>query len=118
MLHVLEHHQKRHSLLKAKKKKEKKRVSEDDERDNAISCSFYNISMAMERATEVMEKCFMKISGAEIYVALEVMDLEPTLVTDAYIFLMDNAKYKDTFFGCPVSGYKDLLLKLMSKSKN
>ncbi|GMY09038.1 rna-binding protein 25 [Fagus crenata] len=55
---------------------------------------------------------------AEIYAALEVLDLEPTLVTDAYIFLMDNAKYKDTFFGCPVSGRKDLLLKLMSKSKN
>uniref|UniRef100_A0A2N9HZV3 Myb/SANT-like domain-containing protein n=1 Tax=Fagus sylvatica TaxID=28930 RepID=A0A2N9HZV3_FAGSY len=70
------------------------------------------------RATEVMEKCFMKISGAEIYAALQVLDLEPTLVTDAYIFLMDNAKYKDMFFGCPVSGRKDLLLKLMSKSKN
>uniref|UniRef100_A0A2N9EP75 Myb/SANT-like domain-containing protein n=1 Tax=Fagus sylvatica TaxID=28930 RepID=A0A2N9EP75_FAGSY len=70
------------------------------------------------RATEVMEKCFMKISGAEIYAALEVLDLKPTLVTDAYIFLMDNAKYKDMFFGCPVSGRKDLLLKLMSNSKN
>jgi hypothetical protein len=74
------------------KKEKKKRVSEDDERDNAISRSFYNISMAMEGAIEVMEKCFMKISGAEIYAALEVLDLEPTLVTDAYIFLMDNAK--------------------------
>jgi hypothetical protein len=74
--------------------------------------------MAMDRATEVMEKCFMKISRIEIYAALEVLDLEPTLVTDAYIFLMDNAKYKDMFFGCPVSGRKDLLLKLVSKSKN
>uniref|UniRef100_A0A2N9EF71 Uncharacterized protein n=1 Tax=Fagus sylvatica TaxID=28930 RepID=A0A2N9EF71_FAGSY len=63
-------------------------------------------------ATEVMEKCFMKIFEIEIYAALEVLDLEPTLVTDAYIFLMDNAKYKDMFFGCPVSGRKDLLLKL------
>ena len=93
-------------------------MSEDGERDNVISRSFDNISMAMDRATEVMEKCFMKISGAEIYAVLEVLDLEPTLVTDAYIFLMDNAKYKDMFFGCPVSGRKDLLLKLMSKSKN
>uniref|UniRef100_A0A2N9HUQ9 Myb/SANT-like domain-containing protein n=1 Tax=Fagus sylvatica TaxID=28930 RepID=A0A2N9HUQ9_FAGSY len=99
-------------------KSKKKKVSEDGERDNVISRSFDNISMAMDRATEVMEKCFMKISGAEIYAALQVLDLEPTLVTDAYIFLMDNAKYKDMFFGCPVSGRKDLLLKLMSKSKN
>uniref|UniRef100_A0A2N9HGQ6 DDE Tnp4 domain-containing protein n=1 Tax=Fagus sylvatica TaxID=28930 RepID=A0A2N9HGQ6_FAGSY len=100
------------------KSKKKKKVSEDGECDNAISRSFDNISMAMDRATEVMEKCFMKITGAEIYAALEVLDLEPTLVTDAYIFLMDNAKYKDMFFGCPVSGRKDILLKLMSKSKN
>jgi hypothetical protein len=100
------------------KSKKKKKVSEDGKHDNAISRSFDNISMAMDRATEVMEKCFMKISGAEIYAALEVLDLEPTLVTDGYIFLMDNAKYKDMFFGCPVSGRKDLLLKLMSKSKN
>uniref|UniRef100_A0A2N9HC42 Retrotransposon gag domain-containing protein n=1 Tax=Fagus sylvatica TaxID=28930 RepID=A0A2N9HC42_FAGSY len=70
------------------------------------------------RATEVMEKCFMKISRVEIYAALEVLDLEPTLVTNAYIFFMDNAKYKDMFFGCLVSGRKDLLLKLMSNSKN
>uniref|UniRef100_A0A2N9H1E1 Myb/SANT-like domain-containing protein n=1 Tax=Fagus sylvatica TaxID=28930 RepID=A0A2N9H1E1_FAGSY len=99
-------------------KSKKKKVPEDGERDNVISRSFDNISMAMDRATEVMEKCFMKISGTEIYAALQVLDLEPTLVTDAYIFLMDNAKYKDMFFGCPVSGRKDLLLKLMSKSKN
>uniref|UniRef100_A0A2N9GVW4 Myb/SANT-like domain-containing protein n=1 Tax=Fagus sylvatica TaxID=28930 RepID=A0A2N9GVW4_FAGSY len=56
------------------------------------------------RQLRLWQKCFMKISGAEIYAALEVLDLEPTLVTDAYIFLMDNAKYKDMFFGCPVSG--------------
>ena len=93
-------------------------MSEDGECDNAISRSFDNISMAMDKATEIMEKCFMKISGAEIYVALKVLNLEPTLVTDAYIFLMDNAKYNDMFFGCPVFGRKDLLLKLMSKSKN
>ena len=93
-------------------------MSEDGERDNAISHSFDNISMGMDRATKVMEKCFMKISGIEIYAALKVLDLEPTLMTDAYIFLMDNAKYKDMFFGCPVSGRKDLLLKLVSKSKN
>jgi hypothetical protein len=93
-------------------------VSEDGERDNAISRSFDNISMAMDRATEVMKKCFMKISRVEIYAALEVLDLEPTLVTNAYIFFMDNAKYKDMFFGCLVSGRKDLLLKLMSNSKN
>ena len=36
-------------------------MSEDGERDNAISHSFDNISMAMDRATKVMEKCFMKI---------------------------------------------------------
>ena len=99
-------------------KSKKKKVSEDGERDNVISRSFDNISMAMDRATEVKEKCFLKIFGAEIYAALQVLDLEQTLVTDACIFLMDNAKYKDMFFGCPMSGCKDLLLKLMSKSKN
>ena len=93
-------------------------MSKDGERNNVISRSFDNISIARDRTTEVMKKCFMKISGAEIYAALQVLDLEQTLVTDAYIFLMDNAKYKDMFFGCPVSGRKDLLLKLMSKSKN
>ena len=99
-------------------KSKKKKVSEDGERDNVISRSFDNISMAMDWTTKVMEKCFMKISGAKIYAALQVLDLEQTLVTDAYIFLMDNAKYKDMFFGCPMCGRKDLLLKLMSKSKN
>ena len=60
----------------------------------------------------------MKIFETEIYAALEVLDLKPTLVIDACVFLMDNATYKDTFFGCPVSSRKGLLLKLMSKSKN
>ena len=67
MLYVLERRHKRHSLLKAKKKK---KVLEDGECDNAISCSFVNISMAMDRATKVMEKGFMKISGVEIYAIL------------------------------------------------
>ncbi|GMY29565.1 hypothetical protein FCV25MIE_24807 [Fagus crenata] len=99
-------------------KSKKIRVSQDDEHDNVISLSCDNIYMAMDRATEIMEKSFSKSSRAEIYVALEVLDLEPTLVTDAYIFMMDNATYKDMFFGCQVSGRKNLLLKLMSKSKN
>ena len=99
-------------------KSKKIRVSEDDEHDNVISRSLDNISMSMDRATEVMEKSFLKIYGAESYVALEVLDLELTLVIDVYIFMMDNAIYKDMFFGCLMSGRKDLLLKLMSKSKN
>jgi hypothetical protein len=99
-------------------KSKKIRVSQDDGHGNVISLSFDNISVAMDRATEVMEKSFSKIYRAEIYAALEVLDLEPTLVTDAYIFMMDNATYKDIFFGCLVSGRKNLLLKLMSKSKN
>ena len=99
-------------------KSKKRRVSEADEHDNVISRSLDNISMSMDRATEVMEKSFLKIYGAESYVALEVLDLELTLVIDVYIFMMDNAIYKDMFFGCPMSGCKDLLLKLMSRSKN
>jgi hypothetical protein len=34
-------------------------------------------------------------------------------MTVAYIFLIDNATYKDTFFGCSMSGCKNFLLKLM-----
>ncbi len=45
-------------------KSKKIRVSQDDGHDNVISLSFDNISMAMDRATEVMEKSFSKIYRA------------------------------------------------------
>ncbi len=44
-------------------KSKKRRVSKADEHDNVISRSFDNVSMAIDRATEVMAKSFRKYLG-------------------------------------------------------
>ena len=45
-------------------KSKKRRLAEDDELWNVISQSFDNISMTIDRATDVMAKCFSKSHGA------------------------------------------------------
>ena len=47
-------------------KSKKRRLAEDDELENVISQSFDNVSMAIDRAIEVMAKCFSKSYGAEV----------------------------------------------------
>ena len=99
-------------------KSKKRRLAEDDELGNVISQSFDNVSKAIDRATEVMAKCFSKSYGAEVHAALGVLDLDPISKTEAYIFLMENPTYKEMFFGCPDHERKCVLLTLMSRPKN
>ena len=56
-------------------KSKKRRAVEDDELGNVIYQSFDNVSMAIDRAIEVMAKCFSKLYGAEVHTALGVLDL-------------------------------------------
>nr|POE70626.1 hypothetical protein CFP56_40944 [Quercus suber] len=70
-------------------KSKKRRLIEDDELGNVISQSFDNISMAIDRKTEVMAKCLSKSYGAEVHAALGILDLDPISKTKAYIFLME-----------------------------
>ncbi|KAL0012875.1 hypothetical protein SO802_007983 [Lithocarpus litseifolius] len=103
----------------AKSSKNKKRkVAEDNEIGNVISQSFDNVSMSIDKTTEVMAKCFSKLYGAEVHIALGLLDLDPILKTEAYIFLMKNPLSKEIFFGCPDDERKDILLTLISRSKN
>ena len=44
----------------------KRRLPEDGEFENVISRSFDNVSMTIDRAIEVMAKCFSKSYGAEV----------------------------------------------------
>ena len=99
-------------------KSKKRRLAEDDEFGNVISQSFDNVSKAIDRATEVMAKCFSKSYGAEFHVALGILDLDLISKTKTYIFLMENPTYKKMFFGCPNHKCKYVLLTLMSRSKN
>ena len=80
-------------------KNKERKLAEDDELGNVISLSFDNVSMAIDRATEVMAKYFSKPYGAEVHVALCVLDLDPISKIEAYIFLMENPMYKEMFFG-------------------
>nr|POE66604.1 hypothetical protein CFP56_32812 [Quercus suber] len=57
-------------------KSKKRRLTEDDELGNVISQSFDNVSMAIDRATKVMAKCFSKLYGAEVHETLGVLDLD------------------------------------------
>jgi len=83
------------SLSDAKSSKNKKRrVVEDDEIGNVISQSFDNVSMSIDRVTEVMAKCFSKSYEVEFHIALGLLDLDPILKTEAYIFV-------DTVFCLP-----------------
>ncbi|KAL4644230.1 hypothetical protein ACB092_02G149200 [Castanea dentata] len=88
----------------------KRRLAEDDELRNVIFQSFDNVSMAIDRATEVMAKYFSKSYGAEVHIALGVLDLDPISKTEAYIYLMENQTYKEMFFGCPDHERKCVLL--------
>ena len=47
-------------------KSKKRRLAEDDELGNVISQSVDNVSMAIDRAIEVMAKCFSKSYGVEV----------------------------------------------------
>ena len=93
-------------------------MAEDDEFNNVISQSFDNVSMAIDRAIEVMAKCFSKSYGAEVQATLSVLYLDPISKTEAYIFLMENPTYKEMFFGCPNHECRCVLLTLMSRPKN
>ena len=99
-------------------KSKKRRLAEDDELGNVISQSFDNVTLAIDRVIEVMTKCFSKSYGAEVHVALGVLDLDPISKTEAYIFLMENPTYKEMFFGCLDHVRKCVLLTLMSRPKN
>ena len=99
-------------------KSKKRRLAEDDEFGNVIFQSFDNVSMAIDRANEVMAKCFSKSYGAEFHVALGVLDLDTISKTEAYIFLMENPTYKEMFFGCPDHVRKCVLLTMIFRPKN
>ena len=68
----------------------KRRLAEDDEFENVISQSFDNVSMTIDRAIEVMVKCFSKSYGAEVQATLSVLYLDPISKTEAYIFFMED----------------------------
>ena len=74
--------------------------------------------MAIDRVTKVMAKRFSKSYGAEVHVALGVLDLDPISKTEAYIFLMENPTWKEIFFGCLDHERKCVLLTLMFRPKN
>ena len=57
--------------------------------------------MAIDRAIEVMAKCFSKSYGAKVQATLSVLDLGPISKTEAYIFFMEDPTYKEMFFSCP-----------------
>ncbi|KAL4595832.1 hypothetical protein ACB092_12G120500 [Castanea dentata] len=99
-------------------KSKKIRLAKDDELGNVISQSFDNVSMAIDRAIEVITKCFSKPYRAEIHAALSVLDLDPISKAEVYIFLMENPTYKEMFFGCLDHKRKCVLLTLMSRPKN
>ena len=96
-------------------KSKKRWLAKDDELGNVISQSFDNISNAIDRAIEVIAKCFSKSYGAEVHAALGVLDLDPISKTEAYIFLKENPTYKEMFFGCSDHERKYVLLTLMSR---
>ena len=99
-------------------KSKKRRLTEDYELGNVISRSFDNVSMAINRATEVMAKCFSKSYRAEVHAVLGVLDLNSISKTEACIFFMENPTYKEMFFGCLDHEQKFVLLTLMSRPKN
>ena len=99
-------------------KSKKRRMTEDDELGNVISQSFDNVLMAIDKATEVMAKCFSKSYEAKVHAILGVLDLDPISKTEAYIFLMENPTYKEMFFGCLDHEHKCVLLTLMSRPQN
>ena len=73
-------------------KSKKRQLVEDDELGNIISQSFDNVSMAINRATKVMTKCFSKSYGAEVHVILGLMDLD--LISKIEAYFLEKKKEK------------------------
>ena len=53
-------------------------------------------------------------SEQELWNDLQVMGLSQPMLTDAYLYLVENPSKKRAFFGCPFDGHKDLLEKMMN----
>ena len=63
-------------------------LAKNDELGNVIFQSLDNVSMAIDRVTEVMSKCFSKSYGVEVHATLGILDLDPISKIKAYTFLM------------------------------
>ena len=74
--------------------------------------------MAIDKAIEVMTKYFSKSYGAEVYAALDVLDLDQISMTESCLFFMENPIYKEMFFGYLDHERKCVLLTLISRPKN
>ncbi|KAK7838546.1 hypothetical protein CFP56_019519 [Quercus suber] len=77
-------------------KSKKRRLAKDDELGNIISQSFDNVSMTIDRATEVMAKCFSKLYGAEVRAALGVLDLDSISKTEVDVSIKLKGTHKCT----------------------
>ena len=71
-------------------KSKKRQLAEDDKLRNVISQSFDNVSIAIDRTTEVMTKCFLKSYRAKVHAILDVLDLDLISKIEAYIYFMEN----------------------------
>ena len=76
-------------------KSKKRQLVEDDELGNIISQSFDNVSMAINRATKVMTKCFSKSYRVEVHVVLGVLDLDLISKIEAYFLEKKEKKEED-----------------------
>ncbi|KAF3787264.1 hypothetical protein EJ110_NYTH23585 [Nymphaea thermarum] len=103
------------SLLKRKRRRS---ANEDDLKEIEImKDAFEKVANAIEKSNVVPEpRQSNKYSKEDVFPTFEVIGLEEELQTEAYLHLADDKDRMKTFFACPSSKRKNVLLRMLSRS--
>lgn len=90
-------------------KNKKRKHEEEEEMTNKIMASLEVVGEAIKEGNVILKDCNTIMeqsrqrvySGEEIYNELELMDLEPKIISKGYLFLIKNQDSAQALFGCP-----------------
>lgn len=102
-------------------KNKKRKREEEEEMTTKIMASLDVVGEAIKEgnailkdSNTIMERSRPRVySGEEIYKELELMELEPKIISKAYLFLIKNQDSAQALFGCPSRVRKTILDELI-----
>ncbi|KAK0587055.1 hypothetical protein LWI29_016608 [Acer saccharum] len=96
--------------LKCKKRKASNVEPNPDEMIKAI----HSLAEAIKEGNSMFKKSQPQIySEQELWNDLQAIGFEQSILTDAYLYLIENPDKRRAFFGCPFEGRRDLLKRMM-----
>ncbi|KAK2663187.1 hypothetical protein Ddye_001761 [Dipteronia dyeriana] len=96
--------------LKRKKRKTSNAEHNPDEMIKAV----HSLAEAIKEGNSMFEKSQPQVySEQDLWNDLQAMRFEQSILTDAYLYLVENPDKRRAFFGCPLESRKDLLEMMM-----